>query len=114
MAGVYFCLGFLFTNICFQISSAAFVETIKAAEPITSAVIAVMWGIEVMGPPEMVSLGCIVAGCLLSTIGRSEEGGMRCVRVCVCAWCVSEYCLLQHVVMDKDLRANLHIVPLFF
>jgi len=67
LSGVFFGLGFLATNYCFAGSSAAFVETIKAAEPITSASVAVMWGIETLGGSEIASLAAIVFGVLLST-----------------------------------------------
>jgi drug/metabolite transporter (DMT)-like permease len=70
LTGVYFCFGFLATNYGFSGSSAAYVETIKAAEPITSAAVAVWWGIEFLGKPEVMSLGAIVTGVLLSTLGN--------------------------------------------
>ena len=73
MAGVYFALGFLTTNVSFQRSAAAYVETIKAAEPITSASVAVLWGIETLSPPEVTSLAAIVTGVLLSTLGNSTS-----------------------------------------
>lgn len=77
MAGIFFALGFLTTNLSFQRAAAAYVETIKAAEPITSAAIAVLWGIETLSPPEVTSLTAIVTGVLLSTIGnaRGESPG---------------------------------------
>ena len=40
LAAIYFGFGFLLTNYGFQSGSAAFVETVKAAEPITSASVA--------------------------------------------------------------------------
>ncbi|GAX27713.1 hypothetical protein FisN_13Hh190 [Fistulifera solaris] len=70
LAGVYFCGGFLATNYGFSGSSAAFVETIKAAEPITSATVAVLWGIESLNQSEVISLVTIVVGVLLSTLGN--------------------------------------------
>ncbi|GAX27251.1 hypothetical protein FisN_13Lh190 [Fistulifera solaris] len=70
LAGVYFCGGFLATNYGFSGSSAAFVETIKAAEPITSATVAVLWGIESLNQFEIISLVTIVVGVLLSTLGN--------------------------------------------
>ncbi|CAB9522847.1 Phosphoenolpyruvate/phosphate translocator [Seminavis robusta] len=72
LAGVCFATGFFATNFGFLASSAAFVETVKAAEPITSAAVAVMWGIEVLSGPEMLSLGSIVAGVLISTLAHSS------------------------------------------
>jgi drug/metabolite transporter (DMT)-like permease len=74
LAGACFALGFLATNCGFSGSSAAFVETIKAAEPITSAGLAVWWKIESLSQPEVASLASIVAGVLLSTLGNSNGG----------------------------------------
>jgi drug/metabolite transporter (DMT)-like permease len=73
LAAAYFCLGFLATNFGFSGSPASFVETIKAAEPITSATVAVLWGIEILSQEEVMSLGVIVAGVLLSTLGNGGE-----------------------------------------
>lgn len=74
-SSIFFCLGFLATNHGFFASSASFVETIKASEPITSAMVAVWWGIEFLSYKECVSLGTIVAGVVLSTVGNSGAGG---------------------------------------
>ncbi|EED89501.1 predicted protein [Thalassiosira pseudonana CCMP1335] len=71
---LYFALGFLLTNYGFQSGSAAFVETIKAAEPITSATTAVMWGIERLEREEIMSLGGIVVGVVLSTLSHRGDG----------------------------------------
>lgn len=76
LAGLYFSLGFLTTNMSFRRGDATFVETIKAAEPITSAATAVLWRIETLGAGEITSLGTIVAGVVVSTLGhRSESKG---------------------------------------
>ena len=72
LAALYFTFGFLTTNYCFERTSASFVETIKAAEPITSAVVAVGWGIETLGSREVISLLVIVSGVLLSTWGNAH------------------------------------------
>lgn len=74
LAGVYFALGFAATNLSFSGASPSFVETVKAAEPITSAATAVAWGIEVLSCEEVASLLTIVAGVLLSTLGNSSGG----------------------------------------
>jgi len=74
LTGAFFCFGFLATNFSFQSSSAAFVETIKAAEPITSAATAVAWGIETLSTPESVSLAVVVVGVLMSTLGNARGG----------------------------------------
>jgi drug/metabolite transporter (DMT)-like permease len=70
LAGIFFSTGFLATNYGFSGAAASFVETIKAAEPITSASVAVLGGIEVLGSNEVFSLITIVAGVLLSTLGN--------------------------------------------
>ncbi|GKY94498.1 hypothetical protein MPSEU_000415700 [Mayamaea pseudoterrestris] len=69
-ASIYFTFGFLATNYGFAGSSAAFVETIKASEPITSASVAVWFGIETLSKQEATSLLVIVLGVLLSTVGN--------------------------------------------
>lgn len=73
LAGIYFALGFLLTNFGFQSGSAAFVETVKAAEPFTSASVAVLWGIEILGKEEVASLTGIVGGVVLSTLGHRAK-----------------------------------------
>lgn len=73
LAAIYFALGFLLTNYGFMLGSAAFVETIKAAEPFTSASIAVLWGIERLGIEEILSLIGIAAGVTLSTLGHGKD-----------------------------------------
>ena len=72
LAAIYFAIGFLLTNIGFQSGSAAFVETVKAAEPFTSASVAVLWGIERLGLEEVTSLIGIVIGVVLSTVGNTS------------------------------------------
>ncbi|KAL3775123.1 hypothetical protein ACHAWO_001946 [Cyclotella atomus] len=69
-SAMYFTLGFLFTNYGFRSGSAAFVETIKAAEPITSASVAVAWGIEQLSKEEIGGLSGIVVGVIMSTVGQ--------------------------------------------
>jgi len=71
-AGFFFALGFLMTNYGFAGSSASFVETVKAAEPITSASVAVWSGIESLSKEETASLLAIVFGVALSTMGHSS------------------------------------------
>lgn len=66
-ASACFALGFYATNVGFAGSAASFVETIKAAEPITSAAVAVAYHIETMDAPQQISLGTIVIGVLAST-----------------------------------------------
>jgi solute carrier family 35 protein E1 len=70
MTAICFSLGFLATNYGFAGSAASFVETVKAAEPLTSATVAAVYGIEIITLPQKVSLGAIIAGVLLSTLGH--------------------------------------------
>lgn len=74
LSSIYFTIGFLLTNYGFSSGSAAFVETVKAAEPITSAATAVIWGIEQLVPEEVASLGGIIVGVVLSTLGHRSNG----------------------------------------
>jgi drug/metabolite transporter (DMT)-like permease len=74
LSAIYFTIGFYLTNCGFNSGSAAFVETIKAAEPITSAATAVLWGIEKLVPEEVASLGGIIVGVVLSTLGHRASG----------------------------------------
>ena len=76
LAGLYFSFGFLITNMSFRRGDAAFVETVKAAEPLTSAGTAVLFNIETLGGGEVVSLGGIVAGVVLSTFGHASGKSM--------------------------------------
>ena len=73
LAGIFFAVGFLTTNFGFSGSSASFVETIKAAEPITSATVAVWSGIEVLSRNEILGLAAVVLGVVLSTVGNASS-----------------------------------------
>jgi hypothetical protein len=72
-SGMYFAFGFLTTNLAFGTASPTYVETVKSAEPITSAFLAVTWGIETLSTLEVSSLGGIVLGVLLSTMSSSSS-----------------------------------------
>lgn len=72
-AGVCFSMGFYVTNLGFGAASASFVETVKAAEPITSAALAVSYGLEVLTTMEVSSLCTIVLGVVLSTLGNATS-----------------------------------------
>jgi drug/metabolite transporter (DMT)-like permease len=72
-AGLFFTLGFLATNLGFQASSASFVETIKAAEPLTSAGLAVGFGLESLNVMEWASLATLIVGVLASTLANSQS-----------------------------------------
>ncbi len=109
-SGLYFSTGFFLTNVSFFSSNASFVETIKAAEPLSSASIAKLWGAESsISSGEVMSLLGITCGVILSTIGNAtkkakqqlddndsnDDGGlMRSTLVCVivlianCCFCL--------------------------
>jgi len=71
-SAIFFTLGFLLTNLSFSGSDASFVETVKASEPISSAGLAVLWGIETMGFKEVYSLIGICIGVVISTLGNAH------------------------------------------
>ena len=75
LAGLYFTLGFALTNAGFKMGSASFVETLKAAEPISSAGVAVYYKLEQLGREEVASLGGIVFGVAMSTLGHRSSHG---------------------------------------
>lgn len=73
LASIFFLLGFWFTNLSFSGADASFVETIKASEPISSAFLAVWWGIETISIKEVISLLGICVGAVMSTLGNGKE-----------------------------------------
>ena len=73
LAGICFSLGFYTTNLAFGAASPSYVETIKAAEPITSAILAVTYGLERLTTMEISSLGGIITGMLVSTLASSSS-----------------------------------------
>ena len=113
LSGVFFAMGFAGTNLSFSGASAAFVETVKAAEPITSAATAVLWGIEVLSFEEGTSLATIVAGVLLSTLGNSSGGGADgaslsdSIRSCVTVM-IANLCFSFRGLHQKLFRATPH------
>lgn len=73
LSGVFNALDFVGSNYAFSFSSAHFVETIKASEPITTTAIALLWKVDRLSTPEGGSLALLVAGVLLSTWGNSTD-----------------------------------------
>jgi drug/metabolite transporter (DMT)-like permease len=71
-SGIFFTLGFLFTNLSFSAADASFVETIKASEPISSAGLSVLWKLETMSQKESYSLLGICVGVVISTVGNAH------------------------------------------
>ena len=72
LSAIFFTLGFWLTNLSFSGADASFVETIKASEPISSAGLAVWYGLEVMSSKEVFSLLGICAGVVISTLGNAH------------------------------------------
>ena len=75
LSATFFTLGFWLTNLSFSGADASFVETIKASEPISSAGLAVWYGLEVMSSKEVYSLLGICAGVVISTLGNAHAHG---------------------------------------
>jgi len=71
-SSAFFTLGFYFTNLSFFGSDASYVETIKASEPMTSATVSVLWGLEQLSHMEIVSLLGICGGVVISTLGSAS------------------------------------------
>lgn len=71
-SGIFFTLGFLFTNLSFSSADASFVETIKASEPISSAGLSVLWKLETLSAKESYSLLGICVGVVISTVGNAK------------------------------------------
>ena len=71
--GIFFTLGFLTTNMAFQAAAPTYVETLKAAEPISSAIVAVFWGLETLTGFEVLGLLGIISGVLVSTTSTSSS-----------------------------------------
>lgn len=59
--------GFGLTNLAFSLAAASFVETVKAAEPVSTALLAAMWLGEREKTATYASLGPIVVGVALAT-----------------------------------------------
>lgn len=72
LSATFFTVGFWLTNLSFSDADASFVETIKASEPITSAALAVIWGIEQLSLKEVTSLIGIILGVVISTLGNAH------------------------------------------
>jgi len=78
LCSLFFSAGFVLTNFSFNLTSAPAVETVKSGEPITSAIIATLGGVDSITIPEVGSLLVLIAGVLLSTSsGAAGEIGAR-------------------------------------
>lgn len=75
LTSLSFAVGFLLTNISFSSSSAPFTETIKAAEPLSSALLAAFYRVEDITLGKGTSLLLIVAGVVLMRDGAATTNG---------------------------------------
>lgn len=71
LAGLFNALDFLASNTSFSQSSASFVETIKAAEPLTTTAIALFFGIDTLSFNEGISMCVLIVGVFLSTMANA-------------------------------------------
>ena len=62
--------------MAFGIASPTYVETLKAAEPISSAIFAVCWGIEKLTLLEILGICGIISGVLISCQGTNHTASM--------------------------------------
>ncbi|GMI16233.1 hypothetical protein TrLO_g2389 [Triparma laevis f. longispina] len=76
MCALFYSTGFVLTSVSFYTSSASFTETIKAAEPLTSSAVAVLYNLDSVPFKEMLSLALIVIGVLLTTKGAHSGSGV--------------------------------------
>ena len=84
VSGVYFNLDFVLTgffnsldilasNSAFYASAASFVETVKASEPITTTIVALVWRIDHLFPQEGCALLVLILGVLMSTYDNAHS-----------------------------------------
>jgi drug/metabolite transporter (DMT)-like permease len=74
LAGLFNALDFLASNTSFSHSSASFVETIKASEPLTTTSIALFFGIDTLSGIEALSILVLISGVFFSTMANAGDG----------------------------------------
>ena len=72
LTGLFNSLDILASNSAFHASAASFVETVKASEPITTTIVALIWRIDQLRPAEAGALLVLISGVLLSTFGNAQ------------------------------------------
>lgn len=72
LVGLFNALDFLASNSAFHCSDASFVETIKASEPITTTMVALIWRIDQLQLKEGMALLVLISGVLLATFDNAE------------------------------------------
>lgn len=76
LSGIFNSCDFLATNFAFSLSSAHFVETIKASESITTTGIALFFKVDRLSVMEAISLSILITGVILSTWANSTDEHM--------------------------------------
>lgn len=72
LASLFNSLDFLATNAGFNLAAASFVETVKASEPITTTMVALLWRVDRLQWREGLGLGVLILGVMLSTYGNAS------------------------------------------
>ncbi|KAL3944040.1 MAG: hypothetical protein SGBAC_001908, partial [Bacillariaceae sp.] len=72
LTGLFNALDFLASNTCFSHSSASFVETLKASEPLMTTAIALSFGIDSLTGNEAICFLILISGVFCSTIANSS------------------------------------------
>lgn len=73
LASLFNSLDFLASNAGFNLAAASFVETVKASEPITTTMVALLWAVDRIRAREAWSLGVLILGVMLSTYGNATS-----------------------------------------
>ncbi|CAJ1933892.1 unnamed protein product [Cylindrotheca closterium] len=73
LTGLFNALDFLASNTCFSHSSASFVETMKASEPLMTTAIALFFGIDSLSGNEAICFIILLGGVFCSTIANSSD-----------------------------------------
>lgn len=72
LTGLFNALDFLASNTCFSHSSASFVETMKASEPLMTTAIALFFGIDSLTGNEAICFLVLIIGVFCSTVANSS------------------------------------------
>lgn len=94
-------LGFLLTNIALSVAAASLVETLKASEPVSTALLAAIFIGERYKLLTYISLVPIVAGVILSTAKKEDFSSFSVVGLVVVA---SNFCFSMRSILVKKLR----------
>ena len=103
---VVYTSGFLFTNLAFSVASAPFVETVKASEPITTVILAIVLLGEWETAQTYAALVPIVAGVAAATSSDSSFSATAMVVVLA-----SNFCFSARSVFAKQLKREAPRAP---